>query len=67
MELGFTFGANLPTAVFALHAAVATVFLTLGAVNAGAGELIGFLLNSVVGALLVAAGVVTARITRRRL
>ncbi|MFO7834109.1 MAG: hypothetical protein R6V31_08665 [Halohasta sp.] len=67
MEIGFTFGANAPTGVFALHAAVAAFFLYIGAVNAAAGESLGLLLNGLVGVLLVAAGVVTARIAERRI
>ena len=66
MEIGFSFGANAPTGVFALHAAVAVFFLYLGVVNAVAGESIGFALNALIGVLLVAAGVVVARITDRR-
>jgi hypothetical protein len=66
MEIGFDFGANVPTGVFALHAAVATFFLYLGTANAAAGETLGILLNGLVGVLLVTAGVVTARITERR-
>lgn len=66
MEIGFSFGANVPTGVFALHAAVASYFLYLGVVNGTAGELIGLLLNGLIGVLLVVAGVVTARITERR-
>ncbi|WP_280585993.1 hypothetical protein [Halorubrum sp. Boch-26] len=66
MEFGFDFGANAPTGVFALHAAVAAFFLYLGAVNAAAGESLGLALNGLIGLMLVAAGVVVARITERR-
>lgn len=66
MDIGFSFGANVPTSVFALHAAVAVFFLYLGAANAAAGESIGVALNGLLGVLLVAAGVVVARITARR-
>jgi len=66
MEIGFSLGANAPTGVFALHAAVAVFFLYLGVVNAAAGESIGVALNALIGVLLVAAGVVVARITERR-
>jgi hypothetical protein len=66
MEIGFSLGANVPTGVFALHAAVASYFLYLGVINGAAGELIGLLLNGLIGVLLVTAGVVTARITERR-
>jgi hypothetical protein len=41
-------------------------FLYLGVVNAAAGESIGVALNALIGVLLVAAGVVVARITERR-
>lgn len=66
MEIGFDFGANVPTGVFALHAAAAVVFIYLASVNAAAGESIGILLNAFIGIMLVTAGVVTARITDRR-
>jgi hypothetical protein len=66
MEIGFTLGANVPTGVFAIHAAVAVFFLYLGAVNATAGESIGVALNALIGVLLVTTGVVVARITARR-
>jgi len=66
MGLGFTLGSNAPTGVFALHAAVAAFFLYLGAVNAAAGESLGLALNALIGAMLLVAGVVTARITERR-
>jgi hypothetical protein len=66
MVIGFDLGANAPTGVFVLHAAVAAFFLYLGAANAAAGESLGLALNGLVGAMLVAAGVVVARITERR-
>lgn len=67
MEIGFNLGANAPTGVFALHAAAAALFLYVGAVNAAAGESLGVLLNGLVGVLLIAAGVMTARIAERRI
>jgi hypothetical protein len=66
MDIGFTLGANAPTAAFALHAAVATVFLYLGVIDAAAGELIGLVLNGLIAVMLAAAGVFVARITERR-
>ncbi|OYR39678.1 hypothetical protein DJ82_09270 [Halorubrum sp. Ib24] len=66
MEIGFNLGANAPTGVFTLHAVAAVFFLYLGVVNAAAGESLGLALNALIGAMLVAAGVVTARITKRR-
>lgn len=67
MEIGFNFGANAPTGVFALHAAVAAFFLYIASANAAAGESLGVLLNGLVGVLLITAGVVTARIAERRI
>ncbi|WP_144799052.1 hypothetical protein [Halorubrum depositum] len=66
MEIGFTLGANAPTGVFALHAAVAAFFLYVGLANAAAGESIGLALNALIGVMLVAAGVAVAGITERR-
>ena len=66
MQIGFDFGANAPTGVFVLHAAVGAFFLYLGAANAAAGESLGLALNGLIGAMLVAAGVVVARITEQR-
>ncbi|MFC7187457.1 hypothetical protein [Halorubrum yunnanense] len=66
MDIGFDFGANAPTGVFALHAAAAAFFLYIGVENAAAGESLGLALNALIGAMLVAAGVVVARITARR-
>lgn len=66
MHIGFSLGANVPTGVFALHAGVAAIFLSAAATNATAGDPIGPLLNALVGVLLLAAGVVTARIAERR-
>ena len=66
MDIGFSFGVNAPTGVFVLHVAVAAFFLSLGVVNAFAGEPIGGALNGLIGVLLITAGVVVARITERR-
>jgi hypothetical protein len=66
MEIGFDIGANAPTGVFAFHAAVAAFFLYLAVVNAAAGESLGLALNVLIGAMIVAAGVIVARITHRR-
>ena len=66
MEIGFTVGTNVPTGAFALHAAVASFFVYLSVVNGAAGELLGLLLNGLIAAMLVAVGVVVARVTERR-
>ncbi|WP_435073434.1 hypothetical protein [Halorubrum sp. HHNYT27] len=50
----------------AFHAVVASFFLYLGVGNGAAGALVSLLLSGLVGILLVAAGVVTARITEQR-
>jgi|GEM_PF-981085 len=66
MEIGFTVGTNAPTGAFVLHAAVASFFLYLGFVNGAAGELLGLLLNGLIALMLIAVGVVVARVTERR-
>jgi hypothetical protein len=66
MGIGFDFGANAPTGVFALHAAIAAFFVYIGTANAAAGESLGLALNGLIALMLVAAGVVVARIVERR-
>jgi hypothetical protein len=66
MDIGFDFGANIPSGVFALHALVAVVFFGFAGLNATSGELIGVGLYLAIGAMVAAVGVLAARITARR-
>ncbi|CDK39016.1 MULTISPECIES: hypothetical protein [unclassified Halorubrum] len=66
MEIGFELGANVPSGVFALHAAVAVVFLYLAAVNATNGETVGLALYLAMAGMIALVGLVAGRIVSRR-
>ncbi|MEZ3167901.1 hypothetical protein ABNG02_11280 [Halorubrum ejinorense] len=66
MNIGFDLGANAPSAVFALHTAVAVVFLYLAGLNAANGETIGLALYLAMAGMIAAVGVLAARIVSRR-
>jgi hypothetical protein len=66
MKLGFEVGANVPTAVVAVHLLGAAVFFGVAAVNATDGSIAGIAVNALIGVLLLVLGVAAARITARR-
>ena len=66
MQLGFEAGANVPTAVVAVHLLGAVVFFGVAAVSATDGSIAGVAVNALIGVLLLFLGVAAARITARR-
>ena len=66
MDIGFDLGANVPSAVLALHTAVAAVFLYLAGLNAANGETIGLSLYLAMAGMIAAVGVLAGRIVSRR-
>ncbi|SFR44830.1 MULTISPECIES: hypothetical protein [Halorubrum] len=66
MEIGFELGANVPSGVFALHAAVAVVFLIFAGLNGANGETAGLALYLAMAGMIALVGVVAGRIVSRR-
>ncbi|ELZ39616.1 hypothetical protein [Halorubrum tebenquichense] len=66
MEIGFDLGANVPSGVFALHAAVAVVFLYFAAVNGANGETVGLALYLAIAGMVALVGLLAGRIVSRR-
>ena len=66
MEIGFELGANAPSGVFALHAAIAVVFLGLAGLNGVNGEAIGLALYLAMAGMIGLVGLMAGRIVSRR-
>lgn len=66
MNIGFDLGTNVPSAVFALHTAVAAVFVYTAGLNAVNGETVGLALYLAMAGMIAAVGVLAGRIVSRR-
>jgi len=66
MNIGFDIGANVPSAVFALHAVIAVVFLGFAGLNGANGEAIGLALYLAMAGMISLVGVLAGRIVSRR-
>jgi len=66
MEIGFDLGTNVPSGVFALHAAIAVAFLFLAGLNGANGETVGLVLYLATAGMVALIGLLAGRIVARR-